>query len=204
MLKYTKIAARSVVLSFLSFVLYQVQAHAQAQANPPHSGLSLLDAIQSTLQDQPLIRSQQAQVQISRGVREQASGVFDSVITSGFRANRADLPLSDLQQQQNAASGMTGSLQTSNTASYGIGVQRLFRNGISITPQFQLGRTTDNMINVGGVNTSTLGIAVNVPLFRGRGKAVAAAQETAAKTEVDATVLDLNHLISQLMANTAF
>ncbi len=191
------------VSSLLLFLILLQHGPAGAQSTPPHSGLSLLDAVESTLQEHPLIRSQQAQVQISRGFREQASGAFDPVITSGFTADRFDLPLSNLQQQQNAGSGILGNDRISSNASYGIGVQRLFRNGVSITPQFQLGRTTDNVFNAGGVNTSTLGFAVNIPLMRGRGRSVVAAQETAAKNEVDAALLDLNFLISQLMTNTA-
>jgi outer membrane protein TolC len=208
MLKYMKVSVRQI--SFLLFSLVILQrgpANAQstnAQSTAPHSGLSLLDAVESTLQEHPLIRSQQAQVQISRGFREQASSVFDSVITSGLSANRSNLPLTSLQQQQNTASGVIDTAdQISNTAAYTVGMQRLFRNGISVTPQLQLGRTTDNLFSTGGINTSTLGFAVNIPLMQGRGKSVVAAQETAAKEEVDATLLDLNFLISQLMTNTA-
>lgn len=202
MLKYIKLSVRHATLLFICLALLP-QRPANAQPTTPRSSISLLDAIETTLQEHPLIRSQQAQVQISRGFREQASGAFDSVITSEFNADRSNLPLSTLQQQQNAESGIISSDQISNNASYGIGVQRLFRNGISIAPQFQLGRTTDNGFNAGGINTSTVGFALNIPLMRGRGRSVVAAQETAAKEEVDATLLDLNHLISQLMANTA-
>src|SRR5438270_1893700 len=197
-----KVPVRKVGLLLLSLIVLQ-RGPADAQSATPHSGLTLLEAVESTLQEHPLIRSQQAQVQISRGFRDQASGAFDPVITSGFTADRSNLPLSNLQQQQNAGSGIPGNDQVSNKASYGLGVERLFRNGISITPHFQFGRTTDNGFNAGGVNTSTLGFAVNIPLMRGRGRSVVAAQETAAKDEVDATLLDLNFLISQLITNTA-
>jgi outer membrane protein TolC len=163
----------------------------------------LLEAVKNTLLDHPLIRSQQAQVQISMGLRNQASGAFDRLLTSGLNVSRTNLPLSNFQQEQDAALGIPGSDQVVNGANYGIGVQQLFRNGISITPQFQLGRTTDNLFNSGGLNTSTLNIVVNVPLLRGRGRAVVGAQEHAAEIEVDAALLDLNQTLAQLVSNTA-
>jgi len=195
-------ALRKLALFALSVsVLQQAQ---QPQPAPYRSGLTLLDAIEATLLHHPLIRSQQAQVQISHGLLLQAAGPFDSLITSGFSSDRASTPLTSLQQQENASAGILTAGQISNSTSYGVGVQRLFRNGISIGPQFQLGRTTDNIFESGGVNTSALSFGVIFPLMKGRGRAAVDAQELAAKTEVDATLLDLNQLISQLMANTAF
>lgn len=190
-------------LSFLFILIMLQRWQIYAQSTTPPKDLKLLDAIESTLLNHPLIRSQQAQVEISRGSREQASGMFDSLITTGLTSNRTDLPLSISQTEQNAQLGAAmNAEQLSNNANYGIAVQRLFRNGISVNPQFQLGRTTDNLFNTGGVNTSTLSVSVIIPLIRGRGHVVAA-QEQAAKTEIDASLLDLSQLMSQLMANTA-
>ena len=194
--------ARQLAFLFLVLLILQ-QGHICAQSPALPSDFTLLSAIESTLLDHPLIRSQHAQVQISRGLQEQASGPFNSLITSGFNSNRIDVPLSGFQQQENTALGVTSSDQATNNTNYAVGVQRLFRDGISVNTQFQLSRLTDNLFNKGGVNTSTLNVALNIPLMRGRGRAVVAAQEQAAKTEVDATLLDLNQLISQLIANTA-
>jgi outer membrane protein len=174
-----------------------------AQSDNPPEGWTLLDAIGSTLTNHPLIRSQQAQVQISRGLQEQAAGTFDLLISSGFSWNRASSPLTLEQEEEDLVVGVPGSALIANSENYGMGFQKLFRNGISIAPQFQVNRTIDNLFNTGGLNTSTLNIVVTVPLLRGRGRAVVAAQEQVAKTEVDATLLDLNQLISQLMSNTA-
>jgi len=184
-------------------LLFASQQGMLAQSPAPPQKISLLQAVKNTLEDHPLIRSQQAQVQISMGLRNQASGAFDSLITSGTNVSRADVPLSTFQRDQDAALGLPGSDQVVNGANYAIGAQRLFRNGVSVTPQFQLGRTTDNLFNSSGLNTSTLNLVVNVPLLRGRGRSAVAAQEKAARIEVDATLLDLNQTLSQLMSNTA-
>src|SRR5689334_23100011 len=130
-----KVSVRQISFLLFSLVILQ-RGPAVAQSTTPRSGLSLLDAVESTLQEHPLIRSQQAQVQISRGMREQASSAFDPVITSGLSADRSNLPLTSLQQQQNATSGVSRTDQISNNAAYTIGMQRLFRNGVSVTPQF--------------------------------------------------------------------
>jgi outer membrane protein len=197
-----KALIRQFCFLFLTSVVTQ-QSQSQAQLAASNNGLSLLDAIGSTLLDHPLIRSQQAQVQITRGLRLQASGSFDSLITSSFNGNRTDIPLTNFEQQENASLGVVSPDQASNNVTYSLGLQRLFRNGSSAQLGFQLGRTTDNLFETGGVNTSTLNFAVTVPLLRGRGRAAVDAAERAARTEVDATLLDLNQLISQLMANTA-
>jgi len=209
---------------FALFIAYSAQVGAQAttatsvakhfesippilkypQSDPPPNGLTLLNAVASTLAEHPLIRSQQAQLRISRGLQEQAASPFNSVITSGLNNDRANIPLTSSQLQQNLAGGFSDTDQLTYHTTYGVAFQRLFRNGISINPQLQLGRVTDNVFNSGGVNTSTLSFAVNVPLMRGRGRSVVAAQEQAAKAEMDATLLDLNHLIAQLIFNTAF
>lgn len=187
-----------VVLAFLVFC----QAPGRAQSDQ-QKDWTLLDAIGSTLTNHPLIRSQQAQVQISRGLQEQATGTFDSSITSDFSWSRASTPLTLEQEEQDIALGVPGSALIANSENYAISVQKLFRNGISIEPQFQLNRTIDNLFNAGGLDTSALNVVVNIPLLRGRGRAAIAAQEQAANTEVDATLLDLNQLISQLISNTA-
>jgi outer membrane protein TolC len=79
----------------------------------------------------------------------------------------------------------------------------LYRNGIAINPTYQTIRITDNSTTKEGTNFSQLMFQVMVPLMRGRGRAVVAAQETAADIEVNATLLDLNQTISSLFSGTA-
>jgi len=191
-------------LPFFVLALIMLQrGQTYAQPGPSRSGLTLLDAIESTLNNHPLIRSQQAQVQVSRGLLLQASGNFNSLITTSLNNSQSDVSLSSFQQQANTPLGVTSTDQTANSTNYGIGFQQLFRNGISINPQFQLTRITDNLFETGGLNTSSLNVAVTFPLMRGRGRTAIGAQEMVAKAEVGATLLDLNQLISQLIASTA-
>ncbi len=174
----------------------------QASASSDQQQLTLLQAVQFTLLNHPLLKIQQAKIQISEGLREQASGAFDSVTAGTLNQGQITVPLSPVQQQENAVSGFTAADQLSHVTSYDFGVQKLFRNGISITPQLRLDRASDNRFNSAGLNSSTTSFLVTIPLLRGRGRATVAAQEDAAKTEVAASFLDLSQLISQLMANT--
>jgi len=200
--RLTGVLSLSVLLP-ISVLLLFCRIQARAQSSATGGGLSLLDAIRATLSNHPLIRAQQGQVEISIGSREQASGAFDWISSGSLLHDLTTLPLTAAQQQENALTGNSNADQITRNTSYSIIAPKLFRNGITVTPQFQLGRTTDNITNIGGFNASTLRISVNVQLFRGQGKDAVAAQENSAKAEVEATLLDLNQLISQLMVNTA-
>lgn len=163
----------------------------------------MLDAVRSALANHPLLKSQQAQVEISRGGLQQAAGQFDLLAQTGLVQDRSTLPLSEGQQEQNLLSGIGASSQRLNLTDYGFSVSKLFRNGISVSPRLDLNRSTDNLFNANGLNTSALSLKINFPLMRGRGRSVVGAQEDAAKLDVNASLLDLNQLISQLMANAA-
>ena len=167
------------------------------------SEIHLLEAVQSALRNHPLLQSQQAQVEVTRGAREQAAGAFDLTTQSGLVQNRASSPLTGGQQEQNLLSGIDAATQSTNLTDYGFSFSKTFRNGITVSPVFDLNRITDNIFNTSGVNTSSMSLKVSLPLLRGRSRTVVTAQEEAAKAEVDATVYDLNQLVSQLMANVA-
>lgn len=165
--------------------------------------LTLLESVQSALLNHPLLHLQEAQVEISRGVQEQTSGQFDFLTQSSLGQNRSDTPLTSFQTLQNSALGVQSSDQASNITSYSLGGSKLFRNGITVGPGLQLNRTTDNLFMTHGTNTSVFSLLVSIPLYRGRGRRVVAAQEEVAKAEVKASVFDLNQLISQLILNAA-
>lgn len=193
-------AAVLLLVLFCSAKDLRPQAPATPGAEP---GLTLLDAVKSTLSNHPQLKSQAAQVQISRGLREQASSVFDLVTQSGLKQDKIVSPLTDSQVTQDAQSGFPVTGQTSYLTHYTLSFSRLLRNGITVTPSFDVGRSTDNLFNASGLNASTMSLLIDVPLMRGRGQKVVAAQEHAALAEVDASLFDLNQLMSQLIASTA-
>src|SRR5882724_518732 len=176
---------------------------AQTASGKSATGLTLTEAIQSTLENHPVLRAQEVQVEFRRGQQEQFAGQFDSLIEGGVSQNRSHTPLTTLEQQQDEAAGIFGVAEVANVSKSGVSYSRLFRSGISVSSGMQLRRNIDNITGIGGINTSTAGLLISIPLLRGRGAKAVAAQENAARTEVRATLYDFNQLIAQLMLNTA-
>lgn len=196
---------RGSVLSALVFACGLLSSSvSHCQVSPAPTGqITLLNALQATLAAHPALRIQEQEVVTSRAVKQQASGRFDAVLASGFSQTRTNLPLSQFEKDQAALIGITADHQTINLTDFSLGASKLYRSGVIIGPTFQATRTTDNFQTLPGANLSNLSFQVIVPLLRGRGREVVAAQETAAGIAVDASLLDLNQTISDLLAETA-
>jgi len=170
---------------------------------PSPQPLGLIEALQSTLTNQPALHIEEQQVVSSRAFRRQASGAFDTALGTTLSQNRINNPLTLFDQGQAGLLGIITNNQVSNVTTLDIGATKEYRNGVTISPSFLTTRTTDNIYDIGGVNLTTLAFQVTVPLLRGRGRDVVAATETAAGIEVEASLLDLNQTISSLLSNTA-
>jgi outer membrane protein len=199
----SSLQCRRQALTGLSILLICcLRSFGQTSAAPPQP-LGLVEALQSTLASHPELHIQEQQVVASRGAMREASGLFDTVIGTTFSQTRVNNPLTIYNQQQDALLGIITNNQVNNVTLLDISATKEFRNGVSISPSLLATRTTDNISNIGGVNLSTLAFQVNVPLLRGRGREVVDAAETAAGIEVEASLLDLNQTISNLLANTS-
>lgn len=176
----------------------------QPPAPPPVTGtFTLADALLTTLENHPQLRIQEQQVNISRALRQQATGQFDTVVGSGVGQRRILTGLTAIQRLQALGSGIDTGQQATNLTNFSINGSKLFRNGISISPFMDVDRTTDNLVNGGGLNQSRFSFVVNVPLLRGRGAGVVAARETSAGLDIDASLFDLNQTVAELLLNTA-
>ena len=175
-----------------------------AQAAPhAEDRVSFVEALRTTLSAHPNVQFQEQQVAINLGRRRQASGRFDTTLTSSFAHTRRNDPLTPYDREQAATVGITAFNLDSNLTLFDAGATKLYRNGISIGPQLTMNRASDNVQNLLGANTASMAFVVTIPLWRGRGRRVVAAEERAAATEVDAATYDLNQTISNLLANTA-
>ena len=170
---------------------------------PTPPDLPLIEAVRSTLANHTLLQQQQQQININRGFRQQVSGQFDMLLGAGVSRSRTNDPLSLLLQQQALVAGVQTSNLLTNLSTYGLSGGKIWRNGASVSAVLGVTRDLDNLTNLGGVSSSHFSLALEVPLLRGRGHSAVAAQEDAAAFEVRASLLDLNHLVAQLMANTA-
>lgn len=165
--------------------------------------ISLLDALQATLQKNPAVHVQERQIEFQQGVLDVASGQFDTTLNAGGQQERVNTPLTLAEQVTYKQAGVKTSDIASNLTDFSFSSQSFFRNGITAGPVLSLNRTTDNVVSRVGLNQSKLAYEVILPMLRGRGREVVTAQETSARESLEASVYDLNYTISQLLANTA-
>jgi outer membrane protein TolC len=181
-------------------VLGQEHAPGVSKSAP---GISLLEAVKSTLVNHALLQIQQEQVNINRGIKQQASGQFDVLLGSSAGQTRTNTPLTLYLRQQALLNGTPTSDLVNNLTTYTANAGRLFRSGVSANIVLGVTRDLDNVTQRGGVNGSHVGLVVTIPLLRGLGTEAVAAQEDADSLEVEASLLDLDQLIAQLMENAA-
>ena len=182
----------------------QLNGPAPAGTPQPAPMLTLLESLQSTLVNQPLLHLQEQQVEISRSLKQQTTGQFDLALAGGFSQAHTNTPLTVAERALVIAEGFSPTTNSAqNLSILNLGVTKEYRNGIVISPLYETTRTTDNLTTSEGTNVSRLAFQVTVPLLRGRGRDVVAARETAAGVEVTASLLDFNQTISDLFASTA-
>jgi len=169
----------------LVVVLLATCGTSAAQEPQLKPGLSLMEAVQTTLARDPNLAVQQARLDSVRGSLAIASSQFDPVVTSG---------LSEMDDRSLVA---PGSRRETRTLQGSVGLTQQFRTGFSIEPQAGVVRTEDVTAGSSAGNASTVTFLVRQPLLRGRGRAATAAGELAAKRELAAAGLDVRHLVSQ-------
>lgn len=160
--------------------------------------LSIVDAGQLAIGQNPQLSIQREQIQVNRGLLLGQQSAFDLKLNAGTTQSRTyQALLPGTQQSYGVDAIATNSTQTS------LGATQQFRNGVSVTPSVRLDHTSDNLSQTAGLNQPVVSVQVVLPLLRNRGRAAVAAGEAAAEMEVDSSILDLNHMASQLLANTA-
>src|SRR5580692_6359901 len=178
------------------FAFFALPLSLFAQGAP--ASLSLAEAIESTLREHPLLHVQEQQVEYNRGALLHAQSQFDRVVTADGSHSRAYLPLSSVETSVYGPSTARTNITTADAA-----LTQQFRNGITAGPVLNVTRTSDNVFTFSGQNQAHLDFQINIPLLRGRGRDVVTAQEVSSNIEIEASLLDLNQMISDLLFNTA-
>ncbi len=173
-------------------------AAAQGQPAVASAPLDIVTAVQSTLDRHPLLEAQRQQVAISRAVRQQQTGVFDTQLEWGLTERRVRTPLTDAE-----AAGLPLSALIENAFGVSGSAQRLLRSGIVLGPSLVVNRATDNVQATDGLNRARVSFDVTFPLLRGKGEAIVAGPETAASIDVEASLLDLGQQAADLVRTTA-
>jgi outer membrane protein len=169
----------------------------------PQQSVTLMDALRSTLANHPGIQLQEQQVKLNEGSLRVASGQFDTSLSASISQSHTSTPLTLAQQFQYEQLGLLTSNLATDTTTYAVSSQKLFRNGIALGSTLDLNRNVDNLATRLGLNQSQLSFQVLLPLLRGRGRRVVDAQEMSVESQVDASLHDTNETVAQLLANTA-
>ena len=175
------------------FVLILLLA-TNCSAQPQALGLSLLDALSTTLDRNPAIRLQLAVVDSQRAVLRQTAGQFDTQLSAGSNASRAYSP---------STVGVRADSIESNVVSLTGSAQRQLLNGITVGPQVTVAREQNNTLNTNSITSTRVVYSVNIPLLRGHGREVVGAPRQSAAQNVDAALLSLNDTTAHLLEATA-
>jgi outer membrane protein TolC len=142
--------------------------------------VSLAEAVQATLADQPGVQINRQQVEDKRGQLKTAGGLFDWMLDSTWS-----------RQTSHAPTGLPPpgyAVDATDTDTYSLGFTKLLRNGISITPQVSVtdftnhGTSAPTLLSplMPPASESDASVTITVPLLRGLGTRVVDANEIAA------------------------
>lgn len=167
-----------------------------------YAQVTLLQVVESALERNPRLAVEREQVNITRAQTLQAGGLFDTQVNARLQQSRINTPLSGLTRLEVQNAGL-GDSQSSNLTDGTAGVTRLLRSGIQVGSTLTLSRATDNLTQTHGVNLGQVRFQITAPLWRGKGRTVTEAEESASKIETGAALYDLNNLASTLIAEAA-
>jgi outer membrane protein TolC len=168
---------------------------APASAQKP---VTLLEAVRTTLELQPEIKTSTEDVQAARGTAVSFGGQFDLTLNAQAGQRGETIPQTMFQQTIN---GGLKSIST-ETTSYSLGASKQFRFGLSIAPSLSLARTAEDLVDPSFGNARVV-FAARQPLLRGRGASVNAAQETSAWLTAEQQLATLRHTVARRASTTA-
>ena len=158
-------------------------------------GLTLEDVLTTTLRDSPTILLAARQVDAQRGALLAAGDLFDVKTQTSFLSSRVNGLTPD-------AGGNPFWLATNQTQ-YDVSAQKQLRNGLVISPNFGVTKTTLPGLPVPPTGQSTVRLNVLVPLLRDRGGVVTGASERAADHAYGASVFETRHVTAQAIVSAA-
>jgi outer membrane protein TolC len=188
----------------ISCAVFAVMAAGCTAAGQTQAPLTLADALQTTLERHPQLGIQEQQVISKRGALQQASGQFDLLLSGDALQGHTFRALTGFEEfQYNQYDNFNSNSAITNSSQMVFGGTKEFRNGIVVNPSITAARVTDNLTNRQGINQGQIQVAATMPLLRGRGSTVVAAQEAASAKQLKAAQFEVNETISGLLATVA-
>jgi outer membrane protein len=150
------------------------------EERPLPEGLSLVEVVRLTLENDPNLRLEEARLRAAHGVLLSSRGIFDPVVRSSLSETETDVPVSATEA---SSQGVVGN---------SFGLSKRFRNGLLVEPELTLERTDPS--GIGAVNVGTFAVTLRQPLLRGRGWTATGAPERSAERQVAAGELDVRQV----------
>jgi outer membrane protein TolC len=163
----------------------------------PGERVGLRDSILLTAEFNPNLFQAREQSLFNHGSLRQSTGLFDASLVFDLGINLQSNEIGDSSDRLDVT-----------TASVDLGLQKLFRNGVSINPAIQVESIRNDFVGVGidGVEdttTSVISVRLDVPLGKGRGKVSTGSTERAAAYDLEASVEDQAHTLAQSALQTS-
>lgn len=122
--------------------------------------LTLEKAIENTLKLQADIINSKLDSDASKNAYAGAGGAFDHVLSSNAEVASAETPLGEIEKQTYNSDKLT-----SDTETYAVKLSKLSRSGIRVETSVSVFRQNDVPYNQPTQATSSIGVAINIPLF---------------------------------------
>ena len=169
-----------VVCWVYALTISSVAGRVTAQSVAPDSGLTLSVVIARTLELDPQIARARWVLEESRGALLRAQGAFDLTLTTS--AVRQD------------AGSATTSVSADNVTQYSLGFGQRLRGGMIVTPKVSLQRSQIPVADLSSAyHAADMGMALTVPVLRGRGGGLITAAEEAALLNREASSVAVEH-----------
>ena len=154
-------------------------------------GLTLLDAVRTTIATQPAVKLAEERVVASKGDLQAANGQFDMSVSSSFLDVGTKTPNTDFEQEFQHFPATS----TANVATLNAGFSKLLKSGQLINPSASIVRT-----DVTGVetppNAATMSVFLIQPLLRGRDKLAVTAGVRSSEAALASSESDVRFLKS--------
>jgi outer membrane protein TolC len=183
-------APRGTVLALACVLAAAGPARAQQPA-----GLTLDEVLRTTLSANADIRAAAWEVERQAAGVRVAGGSFDPQMTASMSSRDERTPSFGSQD--------VPGILSSNTLTYGLGIDQPFRSGLVVSPSVSFSRLDAVGSTTGPRNNAVASLGVTMPLLRGRGGGVAVASERSAAMQHSASAAQLEFRRSQsLLAAT--
>ncbi len=184
-------------LSVVAVALLAGEVRAQSVDGP--NSISLQQAVVSSLKQDPALRVQAEAIEQKSGLFEQASGQFDWIGLATGEVSRQRTPVLGIPTLTPTGLVLLDPNPVDSTTStgYTVGVDREFRNGITITPQLSVDVVNSYYPASPAVGVSTASFVISVPLLRGLGNDSTGAAEAAARGDIQVARLLYQHALAE-------